>query len=403
MTQKEIIAIVSETYRPEVNGVANTLGYWVDGLKAAGYAIQVIRPSQHRNDVDRAEPDEQQITTTGLPIPGYPELKFGLPSAGTFKRLWKTSRPCAVYIATEGPLGASASKTARKLGIPVLSGFHTNFQSYSRFYGVGWLEKLILLYLRRFHNKTKGTLVPTKTQQSYLTSKGFQNVSVISRGVDSTRFNPARRDLDLRREWGVKDSSQKVLLYVGRLAHEKNVEQIIKSYRDLNAHSASDKTKLVFVGDGPARDELERACPDAIFAGMRHGDELARYYASADIFLFPSKTDTFGNVVTEAMASRLAVLAYDDAAAKEHLSHRISGMISPLNDDQSFSDNLIELVEDGELCASVRTNAYDIAKTITWKAITAELLDLLLDARSQNNHLERNSAYTIKERQNGLT
>ena len=372
---KTYISIVSETYRPEINGVANTLGYWVDGLIERGCRVQIVRPRQNSNDRGSESAHESQVTTFGLPIPKYPELKFGLPSSGLFMKLWSKDRPESVYIATEGPLGWSAARVARKLGIPVISGFHTNFQSYSAFYGFGWLERLIMRYLRGFHNQTAKTLVPTQTQKQYLESNGFNNVEVLSRGVDCSLFSPSKRSSELRNTWGA-DENETVCIYVGRLANEKNVSLIAKAFERLKAKSITNK--LVFVGDGPARPELEQRCPDAIFAGMRRGEDLASHYASADLFLFPSKTDTFGNVVTEAMASGLGVVAFDDAAPKEHLQHTTSGYLADLNDDESFITSLERALTAPDELTEIRKNSLATAQSISWDSIVDQFLSTLL-------------------------
>lgn len=372
-------ALVSETYRPEVNGVANTLGYWVDGLKRRGYSVQIIRPRQHSKDLGSQSENERQITCFGLPIPRYSELKFGLPNGAKIKQLWQQQRPLAVYIATEGPLGWSARRAAAALDIPVVSGFHTNFQSYSQFYGLAWLERLILRYLRSFHNQTCATLVPTQTQQQYLEQCDFKAVSVISRGVDNARFSPNKRDPALRATWqraADMPTEQMVFIYVGRLAHEKNVMQLGHAFKALEREGI--KPVVVFVGDGPARAALEQACPKAIFAGVRKGEELARYYASADVFLFPSKTDTFGNVVTEAMASGLAIVAYNDAAAKEHLVHEQSAMLAELNDDAGFIQYIKRLAQEPNTVARLAKAGHAKAQNISWDAVTERFLKALL-------------------------
>lgn len=385
---KTNISIVSETYRPEINGVANTLGYWVDGLIERGFKVQIIRPRQHSLDHGKQTVHEHEITTFGLPIPKYSELRFGLPSAGLFYKLWSNDRPAAVYVATEGPLGWSAARVARKLQIRVISGFHTNFQSYSQFYGFGWLERLILRYLKHFHNETQCTLVPTTTQANYLVANGFHNVRVISRGVDCERFHPAKRSNTLRDSWGAKKDDL-VCIYVGRLANEKNVGLISKTVSELTLRGQP--MKLVFVGDGPARVDLEKNCPNAVFAGMQRGEALAQYYASADVFLFPSKTDTFGNVVTEAMASGLCVVAFDDAAAKEHLKHKESGLISDMSKDSEFIDNVHYALSHPEHLAQFRKNSLALAQKISWHEIVDQFTSTLLSRDAISERGKRNA------------
>lgn len=374
-----LIAIVTETYRPEINGVSNTLGYWVDGLIDRNHQVQIIRPRQNSKDAGSATEQETQITTFGLPIPKYPELKFGLPSSGLFDKLWRKQRPKAVYVATEGPLGWSAMRVANKLGIPVISGFHTNFQSYSQFYGFGWLERIILRYLRHFHNQTDKTLTPTKTQSDYLVSKGFRNVEILSRGVDCTLFNPNKRCTALRAEW-VVEQDELVCLYVGRLANEKNVSLISRSFKKLASENRN--LRLVFVGDGPARASLEEELPDAIFAGTRRGDDLARHYASADIFLFPSRTDTFGNVVTEAMASGLGIVAFNDAAAREHLQDGESGYLANLSSEDDFTVKLERALSDTAMLRRIQAKSLSIAQSISWQTIVDQFISTLLSKTS---------------------
>lgn len=373
------VCLVTETYRPEINGVSNTLGYWVDGMKANGLFMQIIRPKQSLNDENLISDNEEQITVKGLPIPGYAELKFGLPCQRRIRKLWQQNTPDALYVATEGPLGWSAVKVANAMGIPVLSGFHTNFQSYSKYYRLGILEPIILRYLRYFHNLTKGTIVPTLKQRDQLSSLGFNNVSVLSRGVDCHKFSPKHRSDALRSSWGADENSL-VYIYVGRIAAEKNVAMlgdISKKIGESNQHA-----RFVFVGDGPLMKTMRSKYPHINFVGMKTGRELAQHYASSDVFLFPSKTDTFGNVVTEAMASGLAIVSYDDAAAHEHLAHRVSGILAPLDSDQLFEQNALELASSPTLVNSLRETAYENAKSISWTTIVSELTHLLLDQES---------------------
>lgn len=377
--KKTKVCIVTETYYPEVNGVSNTLKYWVEGMQKKGFYTQIVRPRQNPEDKNTRTDLSETFTVSGLPIPGYKELKFGLPSKRKLLKLWKKEQPQAIYVATEGPLGLSAVKAAKKLNIPVLSGFHTNFQSYSNFYRLGWLEPIIFGFLRYFHNLTKGTLVPTKKQKEWLVERGFRNVSVLSRGINSSLFNPNKRCSELRASWNVSDE-QSVCLYVGRIAGEKNIALIMDVYvRIIEKHT---DTVFVFVGDGPLKAQLEKKFPNILFVGMKTGEELARYYASSDIFLFPSKTDTFGNVVTEAMASRLSIVAFDDAAAKEHLTNGLTGFIADLDDDDAFIQSIFRAIEETSTCETIRENAYQLAQTITWNSIVEQFINKLFENHS---------------------
>src|SRR5262249_42619570 len=185
----------------------------------------------------------------------------------------------------EGPLGWSAVGVARRLAIPVFSGFHTNFHVYSRYYGVGCLGSVVLRYLRWFHNRTRGTFVPSPDLRDRLHARGFKNVSWVGRGVDSQLFDPARRCSRLRREWGLAEDGLAVV-HVGRVASEKNISLALEAYRAIEQTVKS--ARFVVVGDGPLRSSFEAQHPDLSFTGMQLGPQLARHYASADLFLFPS-------------------------------------------------------------------------------------------------------------------
>lgn len=318
-------AFVTETYPPEVNGVANTAARFVEGLRARNHEIQLVRPRQSRSDQAGGNAGFQEVLMRGLPIPRYPALKMGLPAKQALTAMWSRHRPDIVHIVTEGPLGWSALQAAQKLRIPVSSDFRTNFHAYSQHYGIGWLQKPIAAYLRKFHNRTLLTLVPTDAMRRDLSALGFRNLRVVARGVDTQLFTPQRRSDSLRASWGATPDDI-VVLHVGRLAPEKNLDPVLVAFEQIRR--SQPRAKLVFVGDGPARANLQGRCPDVVFAGMRIGEELAVHYASGDIFLFPSLTETFGNVTVEAMASGLAIVAYDYAAAAEYLEHGDSGLLA---------------------------------------------------------------------------
>jgi glycosyltransferase involved in cell wall biosynthesis len=279
-----------------------------------------------------------------------------------------------VYVATEGPLGWSAVTAARRLCIPVFSGFHTNFDTYSEHYHAGWLRALIFRYLIAFHNRTAGTFVATGDLRDRLEARGVKNVSVVGRGVDSRLFTPERRNGELRRSWQASDADL-VALYVGRIAAEKNIALAIESYRAMRGVNAA--VRFVIVGDGPERAGLQKLHPDLIFCGTQTGERLAEHYASADIFLFPSETETFGNVTLEAMASGLAVLAYDYAAARAHITHGASGVLAPLGNSHAFIDAAVELARGERFLADLRQRAREHAVIVDWRRVTERFTAVL--------------------------
>ena len=370
------IAMVTETYLPEVNGVAITVGRMVEGMRQRQHHVHLIRPRQHKQDVAALEDGYIETLVTSLPLPGYPELKAGMPAKGKLLRLWQEQRPDIVHIATEGPLGWSAMSAARKLGIPVATDFHTNFHNYSQHYGVGWLNKPIASYLRHFHNKADCTMVPTAELQKHLQQTGYKNVEVVSRGVDTELFHPRKRNTVLRRLWGASDDTPVVML-VSRMAAEKNLHVVLQAFEQMLV--VNPDAKLVMVGDGPIRAALQQQYPQVIFAGMRTGEELAAHYASGDIFLYPSLTETYGNVTVEAMASGLAVLAYDYAAARQHIRHDVNGLLAPFDDTSSFIGQAAALIHVPQRIQRLRIQARQSVELLTWANVMDQLERVLVD------------------------
>lgn len=370
------VAVVTETYPPEINGVALTTQHMVNALCRQGHQVRLIRPRQGRNDAPADEPNLEQLLLPGISIPRYQNLQMGLPAGAALKRIWCRKRPDVVHLVTEGPLGWSALATARKLKIPVTSDFHTNFHSYTKHYGIGWLCKPISAYLRHFHNRAQLTLVPDEGLRRELEAQGYKNLAMVGRGVDIGLFNPAHRNSELRRSWGASEHDM-VAVYVGRLAPEKNLDVVIDAFNALRARQP--KAKLVWVGDGPQRRILQSGNPAHIFAGMRTGVDLATHYASADVFLFPSLTETFGNVTLEAMASGLAVIAYNYAAAAEHIRHGENGLLAEFDDASGFCAQAARLAARPEMIAVLGGNARLSVESLAWEHIYERFEQLLLD------------------------
>jgi len=385
------LCLVTETYLPEINGVAKTLEKLFSGLRAKGHEVQIIRPRQKSENSASTQSD---ILVKSLPLPGYKELQFGLPAGRLIQQLWQNNLPDAIYIATEGPLGWSAMQAAKRLGIPIVSGFHTNFPAYSKHYRLRYLESLVARYLKNFHNKTQRTLVPTPEFKSALENKQYLNVDVMSRGVDTTFFCPEKYDSDLRKNWGLAED-EKAVLYVGRLAAEKNIDLAIRCFREMQKEDG--KVKFVLVGDGPMSSQLRKKHPDFIFSGMQTGESLAKHYASGDILLFPSETETFGNVILEGLASGLAVVAYDYAAAKVHVNNSVSGVKAPLGDEETFIDLATALLRFPNNIRFIRSNSRTQAQRADWTAIISKLENTFLDVIEENsNHVTKQSDRDIQ-------
>ncbi len=362
-------AVVTESYPPELNGVAQSVARLVQHLTEHGHRVDLVRPAQHgerRGDAATAALGGSELRTPGVPLPMYRDLRFGLLRATPLVERWQQDRPSVVHVATEGPLGWAALRAARQLAIPVSADFRTNFPAYAAHYGFGWAESLVLAYLRAFHNRADVTFVPTRAMRDALANVGFERLEVVGRGVDLDLFSPARRSERRRAIWGVAPD-QPVVLYVGRLAAEKNVELVFDAFRAMRSRAR--RARLVVVGDGPLRERLEKQEPEAVFVGVRRGTELAEHYASADLFLFPSLTDTFGNVVAEALASGLLVVAYDCAAAQTLIRSGHNGLTVRPNDRAGFIAHASAAALRLPALQPLREAARRSAEQIGWDAV----------------------------------
>ena len=294
------ILVATDAWHPQVNGVVRTLGHVAREAAQFGVEIDFLSPSEFWT----------------LPMPSYPEIRLAMPAPGAVERRVERFAPDAIHIATEGPLGHAMRRLCLKRGVPFTTSLHTRFPDYL----AGrlpvperWTCDITWAWLRRFHAPSVAVLAATPTLASELTERGFNNVRLWSRGVDAQLFNPARRkELDWPRP---------IFLTVGRVAVEKNVEAFLKL--DFPG------TKLV-VGDGPARHALARQYPDAVFVGARQGEDLADVFAAADVFVFPSLTDTFGLVLLEALASGVPVAAFPAAAPRDVIG---DAPVGALNED----------------------------------------------------------------------
>ena len=372
------LMLVSETYPPEINGVALTVQNLLTELRAAGHRVTLVRPRQAGEASTSTDPDV--LITAGLPIPRYPGLRFGLPARRAITRCLRERRVDAMYIATEGPLGWSALRAARAMELPVSSGFHTRFDEYFRHYGMPWLERLALQWMRRFHNLASCTLVPTQELHQFLVQRRFQRVELLRRAVDTGLFDSAKRDESLHHD--LAGGAGPAVLFVGRIAAEKNLalcERAFEAVREL-----APAARMVWVGDGPQRAALTRRliAPQHQFTGLLRGEELARYFASADLFLFPSLSETFGNVTLEAMASGLAVCAFDYGAAHEHIVDGQSGYLAPFGDESVFLEQVRRATRDWLTGQRVGTTARMAVMNLSPRRVAEDLVQLMSRLKS---------------------
>tara|TARA_R110002051_G_scaffold2580_2_gene13689 strand:- start:4028 stop:5458 length:1431 start_codon:yes stop_codon:yes gene_type:complete len=362
------VLLVTETWWPDVNGVAMSLQRLMMQMVQMGHKISLVRPkpkqltyqsmtTPHAPNPLPAQPSKaddfarvpalviNELQVSGMSIPQYSSLQFGLPCYFQIKKACRTLTPDIVHVATEGPLGFAALLAAKHLNIPVTTGYHTQFHNFSKHFGLGVLSTPLMAYLRWFHNASQATCVPSKQTLNVLADTGFHRLYEVGRGVDLVQFNPAHQSATLREQWGAQ-RQHTVLMVVSRLSPEKGIDLVIQSFYALQRAQPKRAVKLVVVGDGPDRTRLEtlakKGGEDIIFAGTQIGQALSHHYASADAFVFASQVETFGNVVVEAMASGLPVYAFDDAAAGM-LVTKDKGELATLGAQQAFIDMVANL------------------------------------------------------------
>lgn len=354
------IDIVTDTFAPDVNGVAMTLGRLTDGLKKRGHRVHVIHTGETAGPGETSSPS--------VPLPGYREVRVGLPEPFKLRARWMKKRPDAIYVATESLLGKSALKAANALKIPVATGFHTNFHQYMEQYRMGGLQPVAMAYLRRFHQRADCTLTPSRDVADKLVAEGFNNVHLLGRGVDTELYSPAKRCELLRAEWGASVGAP-VAVIVGRVAAEKNFDVAMAAFEQMR--QAVPDMRCVVVGDGPIREKLAEKHPWVHFAGVRLGEDLAKHYASADVLIFPSETETFGNVLLEAMASGLVTVSYDYAAAGLHVRCGENGLKAAKADAEAFVKKSVEALamRPGH---HLRVAARETAESLGWDQVVGE-------------------------------
>lgn len=371
------ITYVTETYPPEINGVALTVARTVAHLRQAGHDVDLIRPRQRH---EQRQADDQQWITHGFPIPMYPELRFGWVRHAAMVARLQQVQPDIVHVATPGPLGRTAVLAARALDLPVTVDFRTNFHEYSRYYRLGGLLPLIRHHLRLLARAADLTFVPTEGLRQTLQTQGFERLEVIGRGVDAQLFSPRWRDGRLREAWGA-EACTPVLLYVGRLAAEKNVALALQAWD--RARAIRPETRMVVVGDGPLRASLQRRWPQACFMGTLRGQALARAYASADVFVFPSLSETFGNVTLEAMASGLCTVAFDAAAAGVLIEDGRNGRVVPPDQPDVFIDAVCQSSAALTTLGPLRAEARQRARSSDWNEVLRRFAGHLQDVVQQ--------------------
>jgi len=367
------IALFSETFVPQRNGVALILDRLVRHLAARGDDV-LVATAETGLDKDAHLPTSVQlIRSRGMPLPRYPDLRIAAPIAPSVERAVAEFRPDVIHLVTEYSLGVVGLRTAKRLGVPAVASFHTNIPRYLPYYGFGWASGLTWRYLKWFHNRALFTFCPSEATRGILLDRGIERVRIWGRGVDTEQFNPRHRTEQTRRAHGPDDAVQ--LLYVGRLTPEKDLAVLFDAYKKVLAAKPKRPVQLVLSGDGAYGPKTQAAAPKGVtFTGYLEGERLGATYASADVFVFPSRTETLGNVVLEALASGLPVVSAADGGVLENVHDGRNGFLCVPGNAESFAARILELVEQPTLRQSLAQNARSWAEQRTWEAAFAPLI-----------------------------
>ena len=360
------LAIFSDTYPPQINGVAPTLARLVKAVEARGGQVRVVTVSD-----PEAAADPQVDRWPSIPFWAYPQLQMAAPRRDRALDLIEKWRPTLIHSTTEFGVGLGGLFGAREKRIPFVSSYHTHFTAYLRHYKLTVLDTIGWPYLRWFHNTGRMTWAPSEIVRGELESNGFANTRVWSRGVDPGQFHPRFRSNELRRSLGVPDGGV-LAVYIGRLAPEKGIHVALEGMRQVMERDPS--VRFALAGHGPDEERCRAtAPPGTVFMGRLTGRALSEFYASADIFVFPSITETFGNVVLEAMSSHLALVAPDWGATTE-LATTETALQFPAQDPTALAAAVERLVHDETLRRRLSDAAFAVASTRTWDSVFDRLV-----------------------------
>jgi glycosyltransferase involved in cell wall biosynthesis len=364
------IAYFTDTYLPQINGVSNTLEKLGDYLSGRYIDHMFFAPDYNEKIICPTNSPIARFKSISLPF--YPECRLSLPLYANLCQIADKFKPDIIHLTDPFGIGLAGLRYARDRGIPIVSSFHTNFDVYLKYYSLEYLENLVWGFLKWFHGFSLLNLCPSQDTLEILESKGLESLRIWSRGVDRDKFNPNQRRLDLR--YQLKAEDKLIFLYVGRLAAEKDLDILLGSIDIVNSNYA-DQAQFVFVGDGPyAKSIKERSYANVIFTGYLKDRELSAMYASSDVFVFPSSTETFGNVVLEAMASGLPVIAVNSGGVKENVFQDYNGLMCAPRDTVGFANAIIRLIEDKELQKALAANALEHSAIKSWSIIFDQLV-----------------------------
>ncbi len=373
-TDKLRVALFSGNYNYVMDGPVRALNKLVAHLEKRGHDVLVFAPTSKDSYLDHAG---ELVSLPSCPAPRRPEYRIAIGLHGASKKRLADFAPTLIHIAAPDLGGLGALNYARRNNIPAVASFHTRFDTYPRYYGAAWAEKYLTKYMRYFYGRCEHVYPPSQSMADELLRDGIgREMRLWTRGVDSALFNPEKRDVEWRRSMGLDDGDIAVL-FVGRLVLEKGIDHFARSLAA--ARKAHPNLRALIVGGGPERDSFEERCPDGVFLGHQGGEDLARSYASGDIFFNPSITETFGQVTLEAMASGRPALCANAAGSLSLVDDGTTGFIAQDN-VEDFTEKLTRLAGDAELRAEMGAAGREKALTYSWDAVLDDLIHNYRDA-----------------------
>ena len=374
------VAIFSGNYNYVRDGANQALNRLADYLLRKGAAVRVYSPTVKE---PAFEPKGELVHIPWFPIPGRPEYKIGYAIPPRVRRDLGSYRPNILHVASPEILGHRAVTLAHKWDLPVVASVHTRFETYPRYYGLAFLEPLVLAILRRFYRRCDAIFAPSDSMAQLLRDQRMNyDVGIWTRGIDREIFNPDRRDLAWRRSLGIEDDMP-VIGFVGRLVMEKGLDVFSETIDRLARRQV--RHKVLVVGEGPARDWFEKRLPEAIFAGFQAGPDLGRAVASMDILLNPSVTETFGNVTLEAMAAGIPVVAASATGSQSLVDDGVTGRLIRPGACDKFCEALAVYCRDARARRAAGKAGCEASRRYGWDEVNQELVDSYLRVIRQHN------------------
>jgi glycosyltransferase involved in cell wall biosynthesis len=364
------VALFTGNYIHVRDGVSLTLNRVVSYLVEQGVEMKVFGPTIENPPL---EPAGDFYPVPSFPMPGRPEYQIAHKFPEEARKELEAFKPDLIHIATPDYLGLRALLWARRHKVPVVSTYHTHFVSYANYYKLNLVMELVWEYLKWFYGHCRHLYVPTQSMAEVLAHRGIEKgIKIWARGVETDLFNPNKRDMKWRREIGF-DDDEIVVTFVSRLVWEKELETFADAVNMVKRSNR--RVRAMVVGDGPAREGLEEMLPEAHFTGFLSGEQLARAYASSDVFFFPSHTETFGNVTLEAMSSGLPCLVADATGSRSLVEHEVNGCLGKIQDSNDFARKLAMITSDDEIRLKMGEVSREKAMSYRWDVINQQMLD----------------------------